>query len=223
MPIWFCYDVLIIADETALTTRQERRKSRTANAILDAAESLFLTRGYQATTVEQLAEQADVAIGSLYAHFGGKEGIYAALIDRALELDKQYCDEGWESGEDPVGRLLGLSEGYLRFARTHPGHFRIFRFPPADAPVGGPVAEAALRISERVRSEVDRIASAMQEGIDAGLVRAVEPRRAAVFLWAAWDGVIAAHVLPGNMGLTEEEFENVLIFGRQALALSLLV
>lgn len=39
-----------------------------------AAERLFLTRGYHATTVEQLAEEADVAIGSLYGHFGGKEG-----------------------------------------------------------------------------------------------------------------------------------------------------
>ncbi|MGI8579342.1 MAG: TetR/AcrR family transcriptional regulator [Solirubrobacteraceae bacterium] len=202
--------------------RRTRRRAQTSGAILDAAERLFLRRGFQATTVEQLADEADVAVGSLYGHFGGKEGVYAALIDRALELDARYCDEGWESGGDPVGRVLGIAEGYLRFAREHPGHFRLFRFPPAGGPSTGPAAIATKRVAERVRSEVDRMAGALREAIGDGMVRAVDPERAAVFLWAAWDGVIAAHVLPGGMGLSEQEFDEVLALGREALALGLL-
>ena len=148
---------------TQARSRQDRRKLRTAAAILNAAERLFLERGYQATTVEQLAEQADVALGSLYGHFGGKEGVYAALIDRALELDRRYCDEGWASGSNAVERLVGLSEGYLRFARDNPGHFRVFRFPPAGGPSDGPAAASAQRVAERVASEVDRMAGALSE------------------------------------------------------------
>lgn len=203
-------------------SRQDRRKLRTATAILDAGELLFLERGYRATTVEQLAEQADVALSSLYDHFGGKEGVYAALIDRALEFDRRYCDEGWASGSNAVARLVGLSEGYLRFARDHPGHFRVFRFPPAGEPTDGPAAAAAQRVAERVASEVERMAGAVSEAIAEGIVRPVDPRAAAVFLWAAWDGVIAAHVLPGNMGLSEPQFESVLAIGREALTLGLL-
>jgi TetR/AcrR family transcriptional regulator len=115
-------------------SRSERRKARTAAAIRDAAERLFIGRGYSATTMEDLAEEADVAVGSIYAHFAGKEGVYSALIDRALELDKQYCDEGFDAGELPAERLFGLAEGYLRFAREHPGYFQLFRFPPPDRP-----------------------------------------------------------------------------------------
>jgi TetR/AcrR family transcriptional regulator len=211
-----------MATEALTGTRQERRKARTAGAILDAAERLFLAHGYQPTTVEQLAEEADVAIGSLYGHFGGKEGVYAALIDRALDLDERYCDQGWVSGGDAVGRLLGLAEGYLRFAREHPGHFRVFRFPPPDLPADGPVAAAADRVAERVRSEVARMAGALAKAIETGVVRPVDPRRAAVFLWAAWDGVIAAHLLPGNMDLTDDEFEHVLALGREVLSVGLL-
>jgi TetR/AcrR family transcriptional regulator len=203
-------------------SRQDRRKLRTAAAILDAAESLFLDRGYQATTVEQLAERADVALGSLYGHFGGKEGVYAALIDRVLELDQRYCDEGWASGSNAVERLVGLSEGYLRFARDHPGHFRVFRFPPAGGPTDGPAAAAAQRVTDRVASEVNRMAGAVSEATAEGIVRPVDPRAAAVFLWAAWDGVIAAHALPGNMGLSEPQFESVLAMAREVLALGLL-
>ncbi len=203
-------------------SRQARRKLRTSTAILDAAESLFLERGFQATTVEQLAEEADVAAGSVYGHFGGKEGVYAALIDRALALDRRYCDEGWESGSNAVERLLGLSEGYLRFARDQPGHFRVFRFPPPGGPSRGPAAAAATRVSERVISEVDRMAGALREAIDEGIVREVDPRGAAVFLWAAWDGIIAAHILPGTMGLSERELESVLAIAREVLTLGLL-
>ncbi len=202
--------------------RRTRRRAQTGGAILDAAELLFLTRGFEATTIESLSEEADVAIGSIYGHFGGKEGVYAALVDRALELDARYCDEGWASGTDPVGRLLGIGEGYLRFAREHPGHFRLFRFPPAGGPTNGPAAIAAARGAERVRSEVVRMAGAVREAVAQGTVRAVDPDRAAVFLWAAWDGVIAAHVLPGNMDLSEREFEEVLALGREVLALGLL-
>jgi AcrR family transcriptional regulator len=181
-----------------------------------------MRRGYQQTTVDQLAEEADVAIGSLYGHFGGKEGVYAALIDRALELDKRYCDQGWASGEDAVGRLVGLADGYLRFAREHPGHFRVFRFPPPDAPANGPLAGVVERVADRVRSEVDRMAGALAEAIEAGVVRPVDPRCAALFLWAAWDGVIAAHLLPGGMGLSEVEFDQVLALGREVFILGLL-
>lgn len=204
------------------TDRRGRRRAKTGAAILDAAERLFLNRGYEATTIEQLAELADVAVGSLYGHFGGKQGVYAALIDRALELDARYCDEGWASGTDPVGRLVGIGEGYLRFAREHPGHFRLFRFPPAGEPTGGPAATAAARVGDRVRSEVARMAGALGEAIAQGTVRGVDPERAAVFLWAAWDGLIAAHVQPGNMGLSEREFDEVLALGREVLALGLL-
>jgi len=206
---------------TQARSRQDRRKLRTAAAILNAAERLFLERGYQATTVEQLAEQADVALGSLYGHFGGKEGVYAALIDRALELDQRYCDEGWASGSNAVERLVGLSEGYLRFARDHPGHFRVFRFPPAGGPSDGPAA-AAQRVADRVASEVHRMAGALSEATAEGIVRPVDPRAAAVFLWAAWDGVIAAHILPGNMGLSEPQFESALAIAREVLTRGLL-
>jgi AcrR family transcriptional regulator len=204
------------------TDRRGRRRAQTGAAILDAAERLFLTRGFEATTIELLSEGADVAVGSIYGHFGGKEGVYAALIDRVLELDARYCDEGWASGTDPVERLVGIGEGYLRFAREKPGHFRLFRFPPAGGPTGGPAATATTRVAERVRSEVARMAGALREAIAQGTVRSVDPERGAVFLWAAWDGVIAAHVLPGNMGLSEREFEEVLVLGREVLALGLL-
>jgi AcrR family transcriptional regulator len=211
------------------STRQERRKLRTSAAILDAAEGLFLDRGFQSTTVEQIVEGADVALGSLYGHFAGKEGVYAALVERAVDTVERYTGEAWARGGNPVARLLAVAEAYLRFAREHPGLFRFFRFPPPGVPAGGPVAGAAERVQHRVADEIGRMVEVIEEGAAAGLGPAIEERAAfgvqgepdaraiAVFLWAAWDGVIAAYVLPGNMALTQGEFERVLAVARVLL------
>jgi TetR/AcrR family transcriptional regulator len=215
-------------------TRQERRKQRTAAAILDAAESLFLDVGYQASTVDQIAERADVALGTLYAHFAGKEGVYAALVARAVDTVERYTDDAWARNDDPVGRLLAVSEAYLRFACGHPGLFRFFRFPPPGVPSGGPMVGAAERVARRVEDEIERATVSIEQGLAAGLAPSVEERVAfgigaepdaraiAVFLWAAWDGVIAAYLLPGNMALSQEEFERVLAVARAVLMRGLL-
>src|SRR5690349_13339233 len=132
------------------SSRTERRKARTAGAILDAAERLFLGHGYTATTMDDLSAAADVAVGSIYAHFGGKEGVYSALVDRALELDQRYGEEGFALGEKPLEQLVGMGEGYLRFARERPAYFRLFRFPPPDRPSAAEAPGPAARIAERI-------------------------------------------------------------------------
>ncbi len=191
-------------------------------AILDAGERLFLSRGFVATTIEDLSEQADVAVGSIYAHFGSKDGVYAALIDRALELDKRYSEEGFDAGSSPLERLVGLAEGYLRFAREHPGYFRLFRFPPSDRPSADAASQPTARVAQRIREETARIAKLLREAIAEGIVRPLDPNSTAAFLWAAWDGVIACHLGPANMSLTDAEFEAVLNRARETIVLGLL-
>lgn len=203
-------------------SRSERRRARTANAIRDAGERLFIGRGYSATTMEELAEEADVAVGSIYAHFGSKEGVYGALIERALELDKQYCDAGFDAGNSPAERLFGLAEGYLRFAREHPGYFQLFRFPPPDRPGAELTPTATARVAQRIREETERMAGEIRLAIDEGLGRSVDAESTARFLWAAWDGVICSHVGPSNLGLTDTQFETVLNRAREFFALRLL-
>jgi AcrR family transcriptional regulator len=204
------------------TSRTERRKARTAGAILDAAERLFLNRGYTATTMEGLSEAADVAVGSIYAHFGGKEGVYSALVNRALALDQRYSEEGFAVGNGPLERLVGMGEGYLRFAREHPAYFRLFRFPPPDRPSVEQAPGPAARIAARISAEVARMAGLLREAAEEGVIRSVDPEPMARFMWAAWDGVIAAHLGPANMDISDTEFEQMLNQARESLVRGLL-
>ena len=55
--------------------RLERRKAATRQRIVDAASQLFWTQGYEATSIHDVAEAADVAVGTLYLHFSGKADV----------------------------------------------------------------------------------------------------------------------------------------------------
>ncbi|MFT3860575.1 TetR/AcrR family transcriptional regulator [Micropruina sp.] len=60
-------------------TRSERREQ-----LIDVARSLFAERGVDATSVEEIAAHAEVSKPVVYEHFGGKEGLYAVVVDREV-------------------------------------------------------------------------------------------------------------------------------------------
>ncbi|MEZ5184712.1 MAG: TetR/AcrR family transcriptional regulator [Candidatus Nanopelagicales bacterium] len=69
-------------------TAQQRREQ-----LLSVGKTLFAARGYEAVTVEEIAAAAEVSKPVVYEHFGGKEGLYAVVVDREMQaLLKQITD-----------------------------------------------------------------------------------------------------------------------------------
>jgi len=79
-------------------TRAEQQQ-RTHDHLLDAGRQVFLRRGFLAATVEEIAVDAGYTRGAVYKHFGGKEGLWLAII-----------------GSDADGHLQGLREALARAA-----------------------------------------------------------------------------------------------------------
>jgi AcrR family transcriptional regulator len=61
-------------------TGAERRQQ-----LLDVGRELFGQRGFEATSIEEIAARADVSKPVVYEHFGGKEGLYAVVVDREMQ------------------------------------------------------------------------------------------------------------------------------------------
>src|SRR5690349_10737357 len=89
---------------TAAPNRRERRIQETRRAILDAARRLFEANGYVETTVDQIAEAADVAPRTFFRYFPNKEMLLFADFDevRSAMLDRL---EASPEGEDPLVSL----------------------------------------------------------------------------------------------------------------------
>ena len=69
---------------TVRMTRREKQE-QTRSRILDAGLGVFRSRGYARGTIEDIAELAGCTRGSVYLHFGSKEGLFVAIVEHHLE------------------------------------------------------------------------------------------------------------------------------------------
>src|SRR5919204_6838015 len=104
----------------ALPSRRERRRSRAMSAVLEAAERHLVERGYEDAKVDAIAADADVAVGSIYNYFGSKEGLYAALLERALERFELYMSEDRELELSALEQVLDTAGGAAPLRRRQP-------------------------------------------------------------------------------------------------------
>lgn len=133
--------------------RQEQAV-QTRSRILDSAGALFLTKGYSSTTIREIAEEAGVAVDTVYATFGTKARVLTALIDQRLA---------------PAGQANVLDRPAALAVRDEPDQRRQIRL----------FADDMAHISERVRPifEMLRVAAAVETEV-APVYREMEEQRA---------------------------------------------
>lgn len=87
------------------TKRQPDHSETVRSALLHAAAAQFLERGYEATTVRDIAQAAQVTTGSLYHFFGNKEGVFEHLIRDVFRTTTQMADAATADHPSPYARL----------------------------------------------------------------------------------------------------------------------
>jgi AcrR family transcriptional regulator len=200
--------------------RLDPRRQRTIDALVAAAEELFAGAPLEDVTVEQIGERAGVAVSSIYNNFGSKAGLYAAVVDRALDVDREYMDRAYTSGRSPVDQLLAAAEQYLRFALDHPSFFRLLAFPPPLAQGAG-AAETAARLAQRVDEQNARMVDAIERGIVDGSIKPLDARRTATVLWASWNGIISLAWRPDDLRQDGAALEQLVTLAAELMSFGL--
>jgi AcrR family transcriptional regulator len=90
--------------------RRERKKDETKRKIIDVALELFHRQGFAATTMEQIADTADVAKGTLYNHFATKEAIVGEYMRRTVRENEPDAVKFFEELPDTRSRLYVFME-----------------------------------------------------------------------------------------------------------------
>jgi TetR/AcrR family transcriptional regulator len=208
------------AVSTQAAARLDPRRQKTIDRLVEAAEELFGDAPLEAVTVEQIGARAGVAVGSIYNNFGSKAGLYAAVVDRALDVDRRYMDRAYRADRAPVDQLMAAAAEYLHFALEHPAFFRLLAFPP---PLGAhpSAAEAADRLARRVDEQNARMAGAIERGIGDGTLKPVDPRRAATVLWASWNGIASLAWRPDALREDEASLAELVRLATELLSFGL--
>ena len=100
-------------------TGKQRREQ-----LLDIGRRLFAERGLEGTSIEEIAAQADVSKPVVYEHFGGKEGLYAVVVDREVERFLALATRLLE-GDDTMEKFEVAAVELLRYIQDNADGFRI--------------------------------------------------------------------------------------------------
>src|SRR5258707_2722564 len=111
--------------------KQAERRAATTKAILKAGRGLFGERGFAATTIDDIAESAQVAKGAVYHHFATKEAVFEAVFDvvsRDLVAD---IDRMVRTEKDVLAAMVAGTQHYFAACAEGPACQIILRDGPA--------------------------------------------------------------------------------------------
>lgn len=112
--------------------------------LIDVARGVFAERGFEAATIEEIAEAAKVSKPIVYQHFGGKEGLYAVIVDRAVGDLTERITTGLMHGASRESAEASAA-AFLAFIEEEEQSFRILLH---DGPGSGPEGSLSLVIGE---------------------------------------------------------------------------
>lgn len=87
--------------------------------ILTAALNLFVENGYHRVSIHDIQKQSNVSIGSIYNHFGGKEGIAKALYEHIINELNELIDDVIQSTSSPLKQCNKILKQLFQYTETH--------------------------------------------------------------------------------------------------------
>lgn len=156
-------------DAVAATT-STRRRATTADRILVAAMAEFGTRGFEATSLDDLAGILGIRKQTILYWFPSKDALLEAVVDRCADEVARRLERGLTSAGDGVDRVDAIVRVMFRLAARHPTMLGFMR---EVTRLGPP---ASTRLLERLQPLVDRAAGYLEAEMDAGRMRRHDPR-----------------------------------------------
>ena len=189
--------------------RRQREKEQRREQILDTARSLLLKKGIDATSMNQIARDAELSVGTLYLYFKNKESLFAALQEEGLDLLYTKIKEESTKGLTPREKLERVALAYLDFSEEHRKYFDIINYFLTSPEIVFPPS-----LKSRVDEHVNRILSVVEDILKEGVSKDAddrEIRRLAVVFCSSLYGMLQFKKLR-NTVLQGEDFRDLYMY-----------
>jgi AcrR family transcriptional regulator len=178
-----------------LRSKEEVVHDFRVQSIQDAAMRVIARKGMAATTMQEIAEEAGVAKGTIYLYFRDRDELVEktfesamtqlhARVDAALELDVAF--------EQKLRSMLAAVSGFFRENREF---FRLYismRFPEGNAQQQ---RRQKRTCQPQYQTRLQRVADVLQQAMERGEIGVTDPRRLALFIIEGSNAVILERVL----------------------------
>ncbi len=170
-----------------LKTRREREKQARYNTILDAAELVFSEKGYERTSMDDIARTASLSRALLYVYFKDKAAIQRGIMLRAGHSLFRRFEEARQTADNGLAQIRAMGESYYRFYLEEPDYFS------ALTKASTAMAEADESQAEEMLCSKSDLMELMVGAIELGLQdgtmnrdRITDPVQTALYLRGAW-------------------------------------
>ena len=152
-------------------------------ALLQAAVRTIQTHGVERLTLRAVGVTLGVSRTALYRHFADKSALLAAVAGEGFRMLRIELLEAWHGAGAGRAGFDAMGVAYVRFATTHPSHYRVMFGGHVDRDAGD--KELATEGAAAFRVLVDAIIAQQRDG----LVRPDDPTELALFVWSTVHGI----------------------------------
>jgi TetR/AcrR family transcriptional regulator len=176
--IWLCQGAVVKPQAVNPPTRRSRAVAAKRSAILDAALEFFSLYGIHGTSLDQVAERADVSKTNLLYYYPSKEALYLAVLKDILDVWLAPL-KALRADQEPLQAIREYIRLKLEVSRQHPQASRLFCLEMIQ---GAPLLKQELQGG--LKSLVDEKSEIIERWIAAGHIATVEPHHLIFMLWA---------------------------------------
>lgn len=155
-----------------------------------SAQELFFAKGFTPTTMDEIAQRAELSKGALYLYFASKEELYVSVMNEGLAILHDRIEEVFKQDLPPDQMIRRLGEVRYRYYLDYREYYRIFFFLEHKDVVRQLPRELIQDNLEKGIRSFQRFIAVIQQGIDQGIFAPVDPRKATVAFWGAINGVL---------------------------------
>jgi TetR/AcrR family transcriptional regulator len=190
--------------------RKEREKERRRTEILDAAEEVFSNKNLAQTTMDEIAEKAELGKSTIYLYYKSKEDIFLAVLCRAHEILYGLFENAAGTGESSLKRFQNIIDAYCQYSRRYSRYFEMETF-LEDTQVHTRVSDEMLgecRVS--VQKIWKAVTDVLEQGMQDGTFRKdINPMEMAVIMELNLRGVIRLINQASLLVMCPPGFENI--------------
>jgi AcrR family transcriptional regulator len=174
--------------------RREREQLHHKQQIVDVAMRMFSVRGFHTVSMQEIATEAEFAIGTLYKFFPSKEALYHEIMDQSCGRIMGIIDPILDGDADEREKVSRMIRATIDIFRTHAPAIRLFlqaHHQQALVCTSTPPNENAGRFHERMLADLEKV---IASGVRKGVFRDIDPGVGALALDATLRSLIFAAV-----------------------------
>ena len=179
-----------------IAERKEREKLQRRKDIIDAAEKVFFSRGFESATMDEIAEMAELSKGTLYLYFKSKEDIQFAIFMRGSDILMKMMKDNLSADSNGYQRLLELADSFIRFSRENRNYFSLFMYYESSRMEALNIGQDQLQVYLKEDSPLALVTHQVIRGMQDGSLR--DDLSAEVFSATLWSQMLGVLIVLNN-------------------------